>query len=99
MQPAQQQGRRFPSISSVRTLSIWLLRVSCFFTDTTQQIHSLRARGVRSSHIVNALGVEIRALRKSSGTLCTTLAAISPPASLCLPESLRESLRAGFLSI
>jgi len=52
--PAQQQGRRFPSMSSVRTLWTRLLLVSCFLAFSTQQIHSLRASGVISSHRANA---------------------------------------------
>jgi len=91
MQPAQQQGRRMPSLSSVRVLSIWSSLVSGFLTDSIQHIHSLRASGVISSHADSAFGSEVRIFRKSSGTLCTTPAAIFPPASLC------EALRAGFL--
>jgi ABC-type sugar transport system permease subunit len=77
MQPAQQQGRRFPSISSVRVLSIRWLLVSAFLADTIQQIHSLRASGVISSHAARADGAEARVFRKSAGTLCTTPVAIS----------------------
>lgn len=40
-----------------------------------QQIHSLRASGVRLSQAVNAAGTEIRAIFKSAGILCAT-----PPA-------------------
>src|SRR3989344_5271321 len=93
MQPAQQQGLRFPSISSARVLSIRRLLVSGCLADSTQQIHSLRASGVISSHASSAFGKEVRAFRKSIGTLCATPVAISPPASLC------EVLRAGFLVI
>src|SRR5688572_3742578 len=46
--------------------------VSSFLTKVTQHIHSLRARGVRSSHIASATLSEVRAFRKSAGTLCTT---------------------------
>src|SRR3989344_2946729 len=93
MQPAQQQGLRFPSISSSLVLSILWRRVSCFLADRIQQIHSLRASGVISSHTVRAVGEEVRTFRKSVGIVCTTPPAISPPASL------REALRAGFLVI
>src|SRR5439155_1590934 len=49
MQPSQQHGLRFPSNSSdCNRWMCWLL-VSAFFGQSTQQIHSLRARGVRSS--------------------------------------------------
>ena len=53
--------------------------VSAFLPDVTQQIHSLRASGVISSHTVRAADVEIMAFRKSSGILCAT-----PPAILFL---------------
>jgi len=51
--------------------------VSVFLPEVTQQIHSLRARGVMAFHIFFAKGVEIIAFRKSSGNLCTVLADIS----------------------
>ena len=47
------------------------LLVSGFFTEVTQQIHSLRASGVISSHFSRAAESEIRTLRKSAGTACT----------------------------
>jgi hypothetical protein len=47
------------------------LRVSGFLTEITQQIHSLRASGVISSHFALATGSEMRTLRKSAGKLCT----------------------------
>ena len=46
--------------------------VSGFLTEITQQIHSLRASGVMSSHIVRAEGSETRAFRRSAGRLWTT---------------------------
>src|SRR5256885_16482575 len=47
------------------------LLVSGFLTAITQQIHSLRASGVMSSHFARATGSEMRTFRKSAGTLCT----------------------------
>ena len=47
------------------------LLVSGFLTEITQQIHSLRASGVMSSHFARAAGSEMRTFRKSTGTLCT----------------------------
>ena len=47
------------------------LLVSGFLTEITQQIHSLRASGVMSSHFARAAGSEMRTFRKSAGTLCT----------------------------
>src|SRR5437660_2406117 len=70
-QPGQQQGRRIPSLSSVHTRSMCCLLVSGFLTEITQQIHSLRASGVISSHFARAMGSEMRTFRKSAGTLCT----------------------------
>src|SRR5207237_2100980 len=72
MQPSQQHGRRFPSNSSdCNRWRCWLL-VSALFGQSTQQIHSLRARGVRSSHAARTLGLAIRTPLKSTGTVCTT---------------------------
>jgi len=61
-----------PSFSSEHTLSTCCRRVSGFFTQSTQQIHSLRASGVMSSHFARAAGSETRAFRKSAGTVWTT---------------------------
>src|SRR3989440_3962576 len=72
MQPSQQHGRRFPSSSSDCNRWMWLLLVADFFGQTTQQIHSLRARGVRSSHAARTLGLAIRTRLKSTGTVCAT---------------------------
>jgi hypothetical protein len=76
MQPIQQQGLRIPSLSSDITLVTCTFLVPGIFTDMTQQIHSLRASGVRSFHFTSALGSEVNASRKSAGTLCTTPVAI-----------------------
>src|SRR5438552_18394983 len=71
MQPSQQHGRRFPSNSSdCNRWMCWLL-VSAFFGQSTQQIHSLRVRGVRSSHAARTFGLAIRTRLKSTGTVCT----------------------------
>jgi hypothetical protein len=51
--------------------------VSGFLAESIQHIHSLRARGVISSHAASAFGSEVRGFRKSGGTLCTTPEAIS----------------------
>ena len=71
MHPAQQQGLRTPSLSSVCTRSTCWLLVSAFLTEIVQQIHSLRASGVISSHAANATGSPLRTFRKSAGSLCT----------------------------
>jgi hypothetical protein len=72
MQPGQQQGLRIPSLSSERTLSTCCFLVSGRLTEMVQQIHSLRASGVMSSHLVRAVGSATSAFRKSAGTLWTT---------------------------
>ena len=76
-QPGQQQGLLFPLSKSARNRSICSLLVSGFLKNVIQQIHSLRASGVISSHAASALGAEVRAFCKSAGTLCTTPALIS----------------------
>jgi hypothetical protein len=77
MQPIQQQGRRIPSLSSVRTLSTCCLLVSGFLTEIVQHIHSLRASGVRSSQTASAAASGARAFCRSSGSSCTTPPEIS----------------------
>src|SRR6267378_2479289 len=72
VQPSQQHGRRFPSSSSDRTRWMCWLLVSAFFGQSTQQIHSLRARGVRSFHAARAFGLAIKTRLKSIGTVWTT---------------------------
>src|SRR5437762_3776525 len=72
MQPSQQHGRRFPSSSSDCNRWMWWLLVADFFGHSTQQTHSLRARGVRSCHAARTLGLVIRTRLKSSGTACAT---------------------------
>ena len=62
----------FLLFNSVHTLSTCSFLVSGFLTEMTQQIHSLRASGVMSSHCFRAAGSETRAFRKSAGTLWTT---------------------------
>ena len=71
-QPYQQQGRRIPSLSSEHTRSTCSRRFSGCLTEKTQQIHSLRASGVISSHAVSALESEAKAFRKSAGRSCAT---------------------------
>src|SRR3984893_18544702 len=76
VQPSQLHGRRFPSSSSDRNRwTCWLL-VSAFFGQSTQQIHSLRARGVRSCQVARTFGLAIKTRLRSIGTVWTT-----PPAT------------------
>ena len=67
--PGQQQGRRIPwCILSIPT-SIRRLRVASCFADVTQQIHSLRASGVKSGQRLLAVASDAIAFRKSAGSL------------------------------
>ncbi len=45
-----------------------IARVSAFLPDITQQIHSLRASGVMSSHNARSFGEAESAFRKSAGS-------------------------------
>jgi hypothetical protein len=85
--PGQQHGRRFPSSRSVRARSMCLRRVSGVFTDSTQQIHSLRASGVMSSHLASAAASQTSASRRSAGSSCTT------PALMRIPVMRSPALR------
>lgn len=46
-------------------------RVSAFFASSTQQIHSLRANGVMSSHSARTFGAPSIIFRMSAGSLWT----------------------------
>lgn len=70
VQPIQQHGRRLPSFNSEHTRSICCFLTSGVLTEMAQQIHSLRASGVISSHCARAAESVRRAFRKSTGTLC-----------------------------
>src|SRR5688572_2556753 len=71
MQPIQQQGRRLPSRSSSHVRWIRRCLVSICLAFSTQQIYSLRASGVISSHRASTLESASSALRRSVGILCT----------------------------
>lgn len=51
--------------------AIRIPRVSAFLPDVTQQIHSLRAKGVMPSHSARVRGSDWMARRRSAGRLCT----------------------------
>lgn len=77
--PGQQQGRRLPSFNSHTALSTCSFLVFSCLTVIVQQIHSLRASGVRDSHFSRATLLPVRAFSKSSGIVCAT-----PPEIACL---------------
>src|SRR6202140_212524 len=63
-------GASFSSLRFEQPHSIRRLLVSAFLADSIQHIHSLRARGVISSHAVNACGSDVSAFLKSAGSSC-----------------------------
>src|SRR5690606_35105510 len=68
--PGQQHGLLFPLLKSCFARSIRCRRVSSFFADVTQQIHSFLANGVMPFQATLAAGFSSMALRKSAGSLC-----------------------------
>jgi hypothetical protein len=72
LHPGQQQGRRWPSSSSSWVRRMRRSRVISCLASSTQQMNSLRARGVMSFQASSAVGLAISALRRSPGSLCTT---------------------------
>ena len=86
-QPGQQQGLRFPSLRLEQPHSIRRVLVSAFLADSIQQIHSLRARGVMSSHVSNAFASEVSAFFRSAGRSWTT------------PPEISFSIRASLISV
>jgi len=71
LHPGQQQGRRWPSSSSSSVRRMRRSRVISCLASSTQQMNSLRARGVMSFQASRAVGLAISALRRSPGSLCT----------------------------
>lgn len=72
LHPGQQQGRRWPSSSSSRVLRMRRSRVVACFASSTQQMNSLRARGVMSLQAASAVVLASSASRRSTGSSCTT---------------------------
>jgi hypothetical protein len=72
LHPGQQQGRRWPSSSSSWVRRMRRSRVISCFASSTQQMNSLRAKGVMSFHAASAVVLAISASRRSAGNLCTT---------------------------
>ncbi len=70
--PGQQQGRRWPSSSSSWVRRMRRSRVVSCLASSTQQMNSLRARGVMSRQASSAVWLEISALLRSRGSVCTT---------------------------
>ena len=62
------------------TRSICFFLVSACLTVIAQQIHSLRASGVRLSQIFNTFELVVSAFRKSDGRVCTV------PPNIFLPS-------------
>ncbi len=72
LHPGQQQGRRWPSSSSSRVRRIRRSRVFCCLASSTQQMNSLRAKGVMSFQAASAVELVTNASRRSGGSACTT---------------------------
>src|SRR5829696_3053370 len=62
MQPAQQQGRFFPSNNSAQVRSMRRCRVVGCFASSTQQKNSFRPSGVKLSHSIKTFGFDRTAL-------------------------------------
>jgi len=71
LHPGQQQGRRWPSSSSSRVRRMRRSRVVSCLASSTQQMNSLRAKGVMSFQASSAVVFAISASRRSAGNLCT----------------------------
>jgi hypothetical protein len=65
--PGQQHGRLFPSARLSHPQAMRFARVSAFFGEMIQQIHSLRASGVMSRQVARAPGDFISAASRSVG--------------------------------
>jgi hypothetical protein len=70
------------------------LRVSGFFTDAAQQIHSLRASGVRLFQVAATTGDDASTFRRSVGIVCTT-----PEASRTIHSSVANYASLYFLTM
>jgi hypothetical protein len=79
LHPGQQQGRRWPSSSSSWLRRMRRSRVVSCLASSTQQMNSLRAKGVMSFQASSAVVLAISASRRSAGNLCTT-----PPGTRCV---------------
>src|SRR3954451_3207074 len=66
MQPAQQQGRFFPSNNSAQVRSMRRCRVIGCFASSTQQMNSFRPSGVKLSHSSKTFGFDRTAASRSS---------------------------------
>jgi hypothetical protein len=72
LHPGQQQGRRWPSSSSSWVRRMRRSRVVSCLASSTQQMNSLRAKGVMSFQASSAVVLAISASRRSAGSVCTT---------------------------
>ncbi len=74
LKSALEQVARLPVQLTFQNEVRWMrrCRVASFFASSTQQMNSLRARGVMSHHACSAPGLASNASRKSAGSSCTT---------------------------
>lgn len=75
--PGQQHGRRRPPSSSSRVRRMRRCRVAACLASSTQQMNSLRPRGVRSFQVARTVASALSAWRRSAGRSCTTPPGIS----------------------
>ena len=68
LHPGQQQGRRWPSSSSSWVRRMRRSRVVSCLASSTQQMNSLRAKGVMSCQTSSAVALAISTLRRSAGS-------------------------------
>lgn len=76
MQPIQQHGRRLPSLISDFNRLRWFALVASCLTEIVQQIHSLRASGVRLFHLASNVASASKAALRSLGILWAVPVAI-----------------------
>src|SRR3989344_3975194 len=90
----KQHGLRFPALSFEHAVSIRRLRVSGCLVERIHRIHSQRAIGVISIHILFACGEATRAFFKSAGILGSGHSFAGSIASVAVsPASTRAALR------
>lgn len=92
IQPTQQQGLRLPSRSSSQVRVRRRFLVLICFAFSTQQINSLRARGVMSSQRALTLRLLVSASLRSAGILCT----VPPGICSCVMHLLYNLKRLSF---
>ena len=84
--PGKQHNRRFPEASMSHAFSIRRLRVPDCLAELIEKIQSRRAIGVMSSHPACASGADVRALRRSIGTLISGSSPVRVISTVTVPK-------------